>query len=160
MTRLAWDQVREDWVVDGGLRDIYVHETTRDDWQRVVDALRATGWPTTFSVDGDECEIPADVSGIFALVDQSTSWRIRPHPDVQINCFFFTEGEIELDADPREIAGQAELDAVCELVLVIGRALGRQVDVTGESAPSDVFMYYDPRTDQLIRRPYHSPWME
>ena len=151
MGELAWEDVKEDWVPDGGLVDIYVFETTLADWQRVVDVLRATGWPTEFSV-GDKRDMPAAVDDIFELLpDHSPTWRLWPHPDVLVNCFFFSEAEIEFDVSPDEIVGEAEFDAVCDLVLAVGRTLGKRVDVTGESTPSTVFMRYEPETDQLVR---------
>lgn len=138
MGSFAWDDAREDWFVDGGLRDIYVFETTRADEKPVVDVLRATYGPTRFSFG-----------------EESHESNLRPHPDVLISCYF-ADG-VQFDVDPREIVGQAEFDVICEFVLVVGRALGRQVDVTGENDPSTVFMRYEPETDTLVRVPPEPP---
>ena len=150
---LSWGDVREDWLANDGLRDIYVEDSTVDDWQLVVDIVRAHDWPTTFSVEGDVMSMPTSVQPIFELVDKTILWRFWPHPDVAVHGHFFAVGEIELDVDPREVVDQEQFDAVCEVVTVIGRALGKPLDVTVESAHSEVVMRYDARTDSLARVP-------
>ena len=125
-----------------------------EDWQRVGDIVRARGWPETFSADGDVVSTPESVAPIFELADHQTIlWRFSPDPNVGVHCHFFAVDEIELDVDPKEIVGQEEFDAVCEVIRVIGQALGRSVDVTEDSGHSEVFMRYDASTDSLVRVP-------
>ena len=153
MERLNWTDVRDDWLPNDGLRDIYVGSATLDDWQRVLDVVRARGWPATFSVNGGVTSMPTSVEPIFELVGKTILWQFLPHPDVTVHGHFFAVDEIELDVDPREVVGQEQFDAVCEVVRVIGRALGKPVEVTVESAHSDVLMRYDPSTDILVHLP-------
>jgi hypothetical protein len=45
MSDLRWTEVSEVWEDDGSLRDIYVLSTAEDDWQRLLDLVRAGAWP-------------------------------------------------------------------------------------------------------------------
>jgi len=83
----------------------------------------------------------------------SRSGGSRQTPTSQVHGRFFVVDEIEFDVDPKEIVGQEEFDAVCEVVRVIGQALGKPVGVTDESAHSQVIMRYDVSTDSFVRVP-------
>jgi hypothetical protein len=37
---MTWTEIASDFEWDGMLRDVYVLNTTIDDWQRVLDALK------------------------------------------------------------------------------------------------------------------------
>jgi len=41
MSDVRWTEVSDFWEHDGSLRDIYVLSTTQDDWQRLLDLVRA-----------------------------------------------------------------------------------------------------------------------
>ena len=99
-----WSEVRDDWLPNDGLRDIYVCGSTADDWQRILDIVRAREWPETFSVNGDVVPMPASVQPIFELVDETILWQFWPHSDVAVHGHFHAAEEIELNLDPRESA--------------------------------------------------------
>jgi hypothetical protein len=144
-----WSDVQGAWKVDGALRDIYVHATTRLDWQQALDLVRERGWAASYSEDGKLVEMPTDVGEIFRRrgAEVGVLWQITPSAGVRINSHLFDESEIEFDLDPKEIVGQVELDVVCEFVRSVGRALTKRVLVTEENSPDWVVMSYDPATN-------------
>lgn len=153
MNVLAWDEVSEDWRSEGELRDLYVFETTEEEWQRVVDAVR-TRWPSAFLADGQPAEMPAGVPQIFEMaLSQALLWRIALREGLSANCHFFVREEIEFDVDPREVSSQRGLDAVCEFVRIVGQAASKAVVLTMESSPELVIASYEPSTDQIARYP-------
>jgi hypothetical protein len=151
---LNWLEVCDDWKVDGGLRDVHVFSASEADWQRLLDVVSRQGWASSYSEDGEPVPMPAEVGRIFEhMKTRSVLWEIRPTSEIKINCFFFSPDEIDFDIDPREIVGQSQLDAVCEFVRVVGKALDKPVAVTweGESAREAAFMRYEPETDAILR---------
>ncbi|MHB0936335.1 MAG: hypothetical protein ACYDCO_17755 [Armatimonadota bacterium] len=130
-----WDKCKAMFDVDGTLRDIYILNTTVDDWQKVLDALRACGYSLLPLQDGHAGGLPLDASAIFALHDQD---QLGPSISVEdsgvtFNCHFFTKDEIEFDVDPREITSQTQFEVVLRFMQVISRATGKEAILTPEN---------------------------
>jgi hypothetical protein len=155
---LRWSEVREDWEVDGTLRDIYVVSTTENDWQRLLDLVRAGTWPYAYTEGEHSASLPTKVADIFAPRTHSLLLQVWPMEGVAIHCYFFQRDQIEFDLDPREVVGQRELDAVCGFVREIGQALDKPVLVTWESAPSEPILRYEPGTDDVVRVESQQPY--
>jgi hypothetical protein len=141
---------------DGALFDIFVTDTTPNDWQVVVDAVREMNWPTAYTVDGVAAEMPPEVEDIFAArrADATLLWSIEPGAGVTINCHFFYPGEIEFDFCSREIVSDQALAALLGFIAHVGRALGRLAGVTVEGdhdpRPATGHLYYDPQSDAVV----------
>jgi hypothetical protein len=144
------------WEQDVGatLRDVYVPDASDDDWQRAVDAIRATGWPTVYSEDHVTVPMPADVRDVRAKLANQIGllWQIEITESVTVNGHFFYD-EIEFNIAPGEISDQRGVDAVCEFMRVIGQALQSPVWVGCDAAgpprpPTD--MHYDPKSDSIV----------
>jgi hypothetical protein len=135
----------DDWEANGSLRDVYVFDTTIEDWERALAAVNRTGWRQSYEESGVAAIPPPTVDRIFERAREgSVLLRVWPSQRVCANCHFFTPEEIELDLDPREVTDQASLDDVCELVRVLGQATGKTVVVTHENVPAAVIMEHDP----------------
>jgi hypothetical protein len=52
---------------------------------------------------------------------------------MQINCFFFWEGEIEFDLAPREVNSDERLNQLLDFMRRLGRLLHKDVALTEES---------------------------
>jgi hypothetical protein len=151
MKRPSWSDVSEDWESEGGLRDVYVFETSVDDWQRVLDLVRAQ-WSCAYSEDGKPTAMPADVRTIFRAREQrAVRLAIQAAPAIHVNCHFFLPEEIEFDLDSREVNNQADFDAVCEFIRAIGAGLRKSVSVCWEGDSEAQIMRYEPSTDVLQR---------
>jgi hypothetical protein len=156
MAAPSLEQLQEIWAEDdGAVFDIFVTDTTLEDWQAVMDAVRARSWPMTYEVDAVSAEMPPAVEEIFALAQKATIlWSVIVAPGVAINCHFFSSDEIEFDFQPREIVSDERLAALLGFITHVGRALGRLVGVTIEGdddpRPATGHLYYEPRSDAIV----------
>src|ERR1700682_724912 len=138
MAALAWDTVRNEFDFDGSWRDIYVFRTDMADWQRMLDAIRAAGYTLVYFRDNQPTELPGDASQAFALTGECDRLLSVWFANVQANCHFFTDEEIEFDIDPREVKGQQQLDALLGFMHCLAEAVGKETVLTAENCPEAV----------------------
>jgi hypothetical protein len=70
---------------------------------------------------------------------------------VQLNCHFFCANEIEFDLDPREVHGQADLDALLSFMEMIAVATAKPVLMTPENMHDSPFIrVVSPETAEYI----------
>ena len=156
MAAPSLQQLQEIWAADdGAVFDIFVTNTTLEEWQVVVDAVRETTWPMTYEVDAVPAEMPQTVEEIFAHAQTATIlWSVSVATGVAINCHFFSSDEIEFDFQPRDIVSDERLAALLGFIAHVGRALGRLVGVTVEGdddpRPPKGHLYYEPRFDAVV----------
>lgn len=157
MAAPSLEVLRATWAEDdGALFDIFVTDTTPNDWQVILDAVREKKWPTAYSVNGVAAEMPRTAEDIFAArqADATLLWSIEPDAGVTINCHFFYPGEIEFDFCPRVIISDEALAALLGFIAHVGRALGRVAGVTVEGdhhpRPAKGHLYYDPQSDAVV----------
>lgn len=147
---MDWKRVAGDFEPDGSLRDIYVRETGRDDWQKVLDALREQ-WPSlSFTLDGEPAVLPRRVESIFDAQREKAAALCLIVGGAKLICHFFVEDEIEFDLDPREIAGPAQREALVGFMALLGRATGKPVVLTLENAPEAVIFRYGVESDEVV----------
>lgn len=60
---LLWDDVQAlfDPAVNGALPDVAVEGATVEDWRVLLDLIRAQGWQSAYSVDGELEELTSQV---------------------------------------------------------------------------------------------------
>jgi hypothetical protein len=140
---VAWSVYHQAFDWDGSLRDIYVQETTIEDWRVLFAALRQA-YRLEYAVDGETRPLPQQVDEIFATTGDAACTLYLHTVGVLFASHFFTVDEIEFDIDPREVASQAALDAVTDFLQLIGDTLGKRVLLTEENAVDRVLITYDP----------------
>jgi len=129
------------------LPDGQVVGSNGSDWPEVLKALEQRGWSAKGNQDGAPIE-PGDLRD----PDRSgASFAVRPTLVVQVN--FFLDDEVVFDIDLREVEDQVALDAVYELVAVLGKSLQRPVTISHEGSFDDVVVRYEPGTDQFTLGP-------
>jgi len=134
------DEVPELWRSDGSFRDVYVNDTNVRDWEKFIEF--ASAYPNRYTIDG--C-VASMTSVADALHDRDHAHLLAVWVGgAQINCHFFSEEEIELDLDPREIHA-SEHDAVLHFVAALSTALGKPALVTEENAHELPLLTYEPR---------------
>jgi hypothetical protein len=138
---LAWNDVKSEFAWEGSWRDISIGDVSLHDWQLVLDALRAEKFPMEFTVAGSRAELPQKVSEMFPRDAHDASRMLSvDRAGVRLNCHFFDENEIEFDLDPREVGGQAQLDAVVAFMKVLACATGRFALMTPENMHEHAFI--------------------
>jgi len=148
-----WSQVRRDFEHDGALRDIYVLRTDLADWDRVLDHLRQSHQPLAYRRDDKPTPLPAQASEILAdrEVAKLLSFRVG---EVQLNCHFFAEEEIDFDLDPTEVRDSTQVDALTRFMSQLGQVTRKVVLLTPESAPEIPILRLDPADGEVT---YVSP---
>jgi hypothetical protein len=144
---LTWDVVKSEFEWEGSWRDIYVLDTGYGDWQRALDAIRASNLSFTFRVRDDVRNVPTSIHDIFALGSTTALLLSVFVRGVQLNCHFFCESEIEFDLDPREMRSQCELDAVLEFMKTLAGATGKTTVMTPENVSDAPFIRVEPSGD-------------
>ena len=79
MSDPRWENVREDWLPNDGLRDVFIADDTEEDWRKVASWIMSRPeWSTTYTEDGEHVDMPdvaevmlrsADVSVLYGRND-------------------------------------------------------------------------------------------
>ena len=142
MGSVNWSDVERDFEWDGSLRDIYVFDTTLDDWQRMLERIRQGPHPYCFTVDSETCSMPPEAARIFALRNEACVCLSLTCAGMVLNCHFFGEEQIEFDLDPREVNAD-RWPALLGFLASLGELLGRDVVLTPENFPEGPIVRYD-----------------
>ncbi|NEW51799.1 hypothetical protein GV794_25820 [Nocardia cyriacigeorgica] len=153
MSDLNWDDVKNffDPALMGALPDIYVHDTTVDDWQAVFDLVRSSGWEWEFR-EGDEVKpLPtaAEVLG-RGEDDEVVSLHVRAAPELLAIFRPWSESQVEFDVDLSELQGQVGVDVLCGFLGVIGRLLGKDVEMVAEGDFGHPVLGYSAKEDRVV----------
>lgn len=150
---ITFDDIREPFTPDGSWRDIYALNTTSEQWLSFLKMVFSAPWPTELSVNGSPSRQPEEAVRVFHEADVYADMRITV-AGAGLNCYFFTDVQIELDLDPKEI-GDHNFGELCLFIEAMGQATGRNIYVTEESATyAGIFAYkLDTRTFDRLHRP-------
>jgi len=133
------------WIFepDGSLLDIYVQETTLDDWFTLIDYLNANykvKYVPTSSDNETEGKINKDYVTTF-LLDTTGELECKTvsvfSDNLVFNCHFFLKDEIEFDTDPREFKGQKDFETLIAFMTAISKTLNKEIILTAEGS-SDI----------------------
>jgi hypothetical protein len=128
------------WEPDSSLRDVYFLETNAEHWLRFFAFIQA--YPVNYTFDGKPRAVPS-VAEVFA--NRAGSHLLAVSVDaVTIHCHFFSESEIELDIEPREVKGPQEHQTVLAFVAQLSAALGRAALITPENGAEVPFLSFEP----------------
>jgi hypothetical protein len=132
MTLPNWSAIRDEFIFDGALLDLYVLGTTVWDWTLLLRTLGRTGYRLTFQSGGKVEALPGDAQSLFQSREPSHLLKIDVS-GIQVICHFFADEEIEFDVDPREVDGQERLDALIGFLVFLSRTLGKEAILTPEN---------------------------
>jgi hypothetical protein len=140
---LDWKAVQHLFEWDVALLDVYVFNADADLWQRLLDALRTSGYGLDFHVDGDVGVLPEHAAQVFALRQEADTCLSVWAGDLRINFHFFTLEQIEFDIDPRDV-NETSLSDLLVFLRYIGLHLQRRVVLTPEGAEDLTLLAYEP----------------
>lgn len=146
---MDWSRIAPEFQYDGSLRDIYILDTSQEDWARVWAFLSTDPCRLSFSVDSATVTPPADVIEVFRLSRDHSLCASYALGKQRLNCHCFIEEEVELDLDPRDVDGPAEAERLEQFLADLGRATSKEVRLTPENAPASVIARYDPTTGRV-----------
>ena len=130
--------------VDGSLRDVYVLETTLEDWKKVLTTLADARYGALLNEEPLPTIIP-EPRTLFAAQDRPLSLLSFHVGRVEMACHFFMEREIEFDFDPRGLA-EPDLRDVLNFMERLGTLTGKPVVLTPENVQHAPIFRYEPST--------------
>ncbi|HKO41927.1 MAG TPA: hypothetical protein VJU84_01450 [Pyrinomonadaceae bacterium] len=143
------DILRDVFYRDGSLRDIYVLETTNDDWQKLLTFLNSGKYKVAYELDSTEKPLPSDFSEIQKCMGEVRQLLSIYIEGVRLNCHFFCTDEIELDLAPNEVDTEETAEAIFRFMAEIGRLLEKEVILTPENGQEYVIVRYDPQANDM-----------
>ncbi len=144
MSSLAWKAVQSGFLFDGSWRDIYVLGTDMAGWQRMLDGLRSADYDLRYFRDNKPTELPARAEDAFPNERERCPLLSVQFCGILANCHFLSFEEIEFDIDPREVSGQAQLDALLEFMRCLAAAVGQDAILCPENWPKSVIIRVTP----------------
>lgn len=141
-------QYQRAFYVDGSLRDIYVHGTTVQDWQKLLTFLRSSAYSLELIGGGQQGPIPEQVEDIFLFAHTDGVTLRMDTAHLALNCHFYTSQEIEFDLDPRDMSSEQQIARLLDFLRTIGRLLHKAVVLTPENASWVPLFRFDPTTDE------------
>jgi len=136
-----WIEVKEEFEVDGSLRDIYVLGICVDAWNEFIKKVKHEGYPFKFMHGSSEQALPDSFYKIKELQQTNpTTLFIWIDNNIQVNCHFFMETEIELDISPREIKSSTEYKKVTSFMRWLSNTLRKPAILTHEGSQGQVIL--------------------
>ena len=128
--------------LDGSLRDIYINNTSKKDWQLFLKFVQ-DHYSWTFFVDNiEEKRLPRFERLIELAEEKTLLFVVKLAPGFKIHCHFFCTqkeySEIEMDFDPNEIVSQQELNLLITFLKELSILLQKTINVCGENTPENV----------------------
>lgn len=154
MTGLLWDDVKDlfDPHTMGSLPNLRVPDTAVDHWQALLELIVERGWRHRYREGGAVVPLPRArvvLSGLGHA--KCPEWRVWPSGAVLAIFRFHDPGEIDFDADLRELQGQERLDILCGFLAAIGRGSGKPVLMGPEGDHGHPVLGFDVRSGRVVR---------
>jgi hypothetical protein len=136
---LTLSTFQEIFEPDGSLVDLYVLNTSLEDWQRLLDELQTEFLPyeyRDFEIGDEHRPLPQRAEDIFGRGDEASRCLLTLDPNgLNLNCHFFTPEEIEFDLAPQDIQSEELAARLSHFVLRLFRLLNRPVLLCPENMP-------------------------
>ena len=143
---LDWPSQKSDFEPDGALRDIYIQNTTIEDWKLAVSVIMDGGFGARLERGGDSVAVPSTFESLF---DQNDSHLLSfTVGGALLTCHFFSSDEIEFSLDPKDVS-KTVLEGLLGFMIDIGDATKKPVCMTPENAAEMPIFRYDPTQGQL-----------
>ncbi|GAB2842799.1 hypothetical protein [Ferruginibacter profundus] len=131
---------------DGSYRDIYVHNTTKEDWQIWADFVNKN-YKTSFHIyDTEVKKDKVDLTKIFDYwngTQENCSSATVFIDNIQVNAHFFIAEEIENDITPNEINSMDDHNNLMNYMINLSKVLNKTVVLTPENEADLVLISVD-----------------
>ena len=130
-----WASVKDEFEWDGSWRDIYVLDTGPEEWSSFLEFVSQNQSEIDFYIDGEKTDQPSPVS-----IGEALRMHEKGAPTLLVNkgglifaCHFFTDEEIEMDIDPRQVDSNDRYKTLIDFCQGLSLAVSGQVIVTPEN---------------------------
>jgi hypothetical protein len=132
---IQWDDACKLFEWDGSLRDLYVFGTEREDWARLLAALKASEWRLQFTRNGERVALPENLGEYLDMGPDRPGGMLSTFVGkVRVNAHMFSDDEIELDIDPREVADEDAFTGVVRFMNLVADTLNKKIALTPENS--------------------------
>ncbi len=129
-----WENIKWIFKSDWTLRDIYVQNTSKEDWGKLIDLLNSEYEIKYFSENKINKEKVyqyfADETGEV----ESSTITIQLE-NIKINCHYFFIEQIEFNIAPSEIKTDLDFKKILSFMRKISTVLKKQITLTAENEP-------------------------
>jgi hypothetical protein len=137
LAEVSWETLQQYvYRVDGSWRDVYVLDVSRADWKIWADFVNANYRVEFHDGDGTQHD-QIDFSAVEGFWDShgqanllTTTFYVG---EIDINCHFFGDDDIENDIDPRKITSFAVHQQLMNYLKKLSQVLGKEVVLTEEN---------------------------
>ena len=139
---MEWNQLRDNiYYVDGSLRDIYIQNTTKEDWILWANYVNNHYKISFFSASEDVSDDKINISKVFDYWNGEDDYCLSATiflGNILVKIYFFSDAEIENNIKPNEINSIDDHLMVVDYMNRISILLGKKVILTPENySPSD-----------------------
>ncbi|MGL1934450.1 MAG: hypothetical protein OCD01_05500 [Fibrobacterales bacterium] len=135
--------------VDGTLRDLFVKDTGKVEWQCLMRFLMDSDHDVSLLKNHEKIDITLFRFKDVFETDDLFELEIFINA-VKVNCQFFDSTEIELDIDPNDIKTDTDAHNIFTFMELIGTSLLRNMILTEENSKHQVLVEYDHEKNQLF----------
>lgn len=139
-----FEAILDDLQSDGGLRDFYILNANRSDWNAFLAFVQSKLEVTSYTVDAESQALPATFEAIEQIHASGAPCLAISVADAVVCCHFFWVAEIELDFRPEDYRTRERWLALCEFFQAIVDAVGKPGVITFENAQNDVIEKFEP----------------
>jgi hypothetical protein len=139
---MRWSEVAEFFSWDGSWRDIYVAGADASAWMRFLAAIPAWNLPYTYQENGESAPFPPTRLPFVGEPERSARLELSVG-GATLNCHFFTEDEIELDLDPREVCARGSVDDIVSFMSQVSELVQLPAVLTSENCQTEALITVD-----------------
>lgn len=141
---MNWEQLKRDvYFHDGSLRDMYVLNTDRSDWETWIEYVNEN-FETRFHIsETEETFNGINIDAVFDYWNGNKDFTISSTiylNEVLVKCYFFSEDQIENDITPKEIISIEDHNNLVDYMISISKALNKKVIMTDENMPESILI--------------------
>lgn len=129
-----WKDIKWIFEPDGALIDMYVQEISLVDWRKVISLINKK-----YKVKYNGADKIDENFAIKYLTDATGEMESKSASihlgEIQLNCHFFLENQIEFDINPTEINSIKDFGIIEAFMIAISTKLDNQVILTSENNP-------------------------
>jgi hypothetical protein len=145
--KMEWEKLKDKiYYWDGAWLDVYVKDTTREDWKIWIDYVNSTYEVSFYNGKADRKEDKISFDGICDYWDGTSdlmSDAVIKVGAINIKCHFFEDTEIENDFDPGEVDSIEEHNNLVRYITNISSLLKKPVFITPENIHDTIHISVD-----------------
>lgn len=141
---MEYADAKEYLYSDGSWRDVYAFDTNLEDLDRFLAFVRPLLTQDSFSVNGEPSDLPMRYSKILETRNEYSCLLGIPVGQSTLNCHFFEAWHLELDFVPKEYDNEQCWEALDDFLKKLSAAIGKEVVMTPENSPDEVYIRYKP----------------